>query len=246
VHSFNATFDLQFKKEFKEMKKLLFSVLAIAAISSAAQAQVSYSTTNKVQEALVGYQSKPYIVIKNIGTMATSIDWNLNTTNTVLPPNYNGIGICSLPGNCYAWDNTVRNYPLGVGDSVTIEPIVSVPATAVLGTPAIVKVDVVNGGASQELTFTINPVSWPASVSNVAVNNIKIVPNPALNNATVVGNYSSVELYNVMGQRVIAPMTNTANATILNVEQLPAGIYIVKAFSSNGVVAGTSTLSVQH
>ncbi|MFM2388209.1 MAG: Secretion system C-terminal sorting domain [Bacteroidota bacterium] len=227
------------------MKKLLFSVLAIAAIGTV-QAQVTFSTTNKTIDALVGTQSKPYIVVKNTGTMATSIDWNLNTTNTVLPANYTGVGICSLPGSCYAWDNTVRTYPIAAGDSMFIEPIVSVPMSAAVGTPAVVKVDIVSNTGNQELTFTINPVIWPTSISNVAANNIKVVPNPALNNATVVGTYTSVELYNVMGQRVISPMTNTANATILNVEQLPAGIYIVKAFSSNGVVAGTSTLSVQH
>ena len=64
---------------------------------------------------------------------------------------------------------------------------------------------------------------------------VKVWPNPVRDNLTVEGeNVCRVELYDAVGHRVLVHPSVTDSRNIISVSHLPAGIYVLKAYRTDG------------
>jgi hypothetical protein len=85
-------------------------------------------------------------------------------------------------------------------------------------------------------------------IKNVSATSLKIFPNPVKNIFTVSGLENagnlSFEVYDMKGSAVKSEVKAATNTTIdISIENLPQGIYVLKAFDKDGQIAGTSRLS---
>jgi hypothetical protein len=85
-------------------------------------------------------------------------------------------------------------------------------------------------------------------IKNVSATALKIFPNPVKNIFTVSGLENagnlSFEVYDMKGSAVKSEVKAATNTTIdISIENLPQGIYVLKAFDKDGQIAGTSRLS---
>ncbi|MBK9456407.1 MAG: T9SS type A sorting domain-containing protein [Bacteroidetes bacterium] len=78
----------------------------------------------------------------------------------------------------------------------------------------------------------------PCREGEVMENGVNIYPNPATTNITIEidnNETNSVILFDALGQ-VIDIISTNKNNTIFDVENLPAGIYIVKIKNGNSII----------
>jgi len=76
-----------------------------------------------------------------------------------------------------------------------------------------------------------NPTCKPLSISPVGANErISIYPNPAISNLTISAplTITSIEIVNVLGQRVLVKNECNIDKMEININYLPAGVYVVK------------------
>lgn len=88
------------------------------------------------------------------------------------------------------------------------------------------------GKSSENIRYTYNYGEPAASVNNFRLQNLKVFPNPAtsmLNIDDSTFNLKSVEVYNVIGKRVLSSAKNQ-----INIEGLVNGVYFVKIESIDG------------
>jgi Secretion system C-terminal sorting domain len=142
-----------------------------------------------------------------------------------LPPSYGcGIGDTAIIGlpNCETPDAKWYTYNMVLIDSgsqIKVKPVAN-------GTKYICGIDMCN-----TMVFdTVEVRWWPLAISNeqLAMNNLKVYPNPATD-AIQVSNVAGdkVGLYNTVGQ-LVAEQKVMQNKAELQVAHLPKGLYVVK------------------
>jgi hypothetical protein len=66
---------------------------------------------------------------------------------------------------------------------------------------------------------------------DISVNNFEIAPNPAKKNITISSNFKkikSVEIFNILGQRVLNLTFSPTKSKQINITPLYSGMYLVK------------------
>jgi len=83
-------------------------------------------------------------------------------------------------------------------------------------------------GGCRSNALTVNVTVTPLSTQSFSMSQLQYHPNPVVNvfNLKYVQNITGVEVYNMMGQRVLGVQPN-ATVTAVNMEQLPTGTYMV-------------------
>jgi hypothetical protein len=91
---------------------------------------------------------------------------------------------------------------------------------------------------SQEPTFNANNQTLSVEENNVVNSAIAIFPNPATSSITIMTESAidSLEVFNVIGQKVISLFSNT-NQISLSLENLPSGTFILKVKSNNLLIS---------
>ncbi len=75
----------------------------------------------------------------------------------------------------------------------------------------------------------------PNTVTKIE-NDFKIYPNPSENQIVIKSKgVKKVEIYTEIGKRIFVPGLITTNSAILNIEDLPEGIYFIKIYTFSGV-----------
>lgn len=140
--------------------------------------------------------------------------------------------INQAPNYTYAWD---------FGDGNTSTQTSPVHTYAAAG-DYLVTMDVSNGCTDTSVTLMIK-VDFTLGTVTVTKNNIdmKLYPNPAQDqlNLELVGDniyFRNIALYNVIGQKVVEVHTSKTVTEKVNINQLPAGMYILKAETDKGTV----------
>lgn len=90
--------------------------------------------------------------------------------------------------------------------------------------------------STQTFNITIDYV-LSSGLKNIAFDNmLSVYPNPASKQVTVKHSekLEKVELFNAVGQKVLAQHMEGLNKTSLNVESLPKGLYFITIYGSNG------------
>lgn len=116
------------------------------------------------------------------------------------------------------------------------EELVAIDATAELEDGEIYYVSqTVAGCESEPLAIT---VSENLSTASFSIADLKVYPNPANNVVTIAGKQviESIELSNMLGQKVLSQKVNADNAQV-NVSALAAGTYILNVYGTNGAAA---------
>ena len=86
----------------------------------------------------------------------------------------------------------------------------------------------------QELTFHVHFLHVGLAERNGA-DGLRVWPNPVRDNLTVEGeNVCRLELYNAVGGQVLANPSVTGSRSTLSVSQLPSGVYVLKAYRTDG------------
>lgn len=84
-------------------------------------------------------------------------------------------------------------------------------------------------------------------INNATAQVVRIMPNPANNNVFIDMNTTekaTVTIYNITGQAAMQQVFNAGNLLQLNIETLPAGLYLVQV--QTGATTSVARLQVQH
>ncbi len=158
------------------------------------------------------------------------------------------INICDIV-NCYSFAYVVRTFSLAAGDTGTMRLDIDPHGVSGPGQVSLlmwVEGDSANGKVKNP-TWNVD-LTAITGISKVAATTLKIFPNPVKNLFTVSGLDNagdlSFEVFDMKGSAVKSEVKSATNTAIeISIENLPHGIYVLKAFDKDGNLAGTSRLS---
>ncbi|RQO32249.1 hypothetical protein DBR32_01165 [Taibaiella sp. KBW10] len=137
--------------------------------------------------------------------------------------------------------NNTYTYAWNFGDGGTSTQMTPTHVYAAAG-DYLVSMDISNGCTDTTVTLPIR-VDFTLGTVTVSKNNInmKLYPNPAQDqlNLELIGDhifFRNIIVYNVIGQKVLDQKTNKTTAEKISTQQLPAGMYILKAETDKGMV----------
>lgn len=84
-----------------------------------------------------------------------------------------------------------------------------------------------------ELKFDLSVCKSLSVTTNYLPNTFKIFPNPAKNSITLDVEFDTIEIYNLLGNRVLKKQ----KTKFLNIKDLKSGIYFIKAYQGNRVIS---------
>lgn len=183
-----------------------------------------------------------YIVggLSGICTGSNSIVLNVNTSPTVTAA-YSPSPACIGQAPNFSLTGTgAVNYSWTIGpQTFTNNPqVISTPTTSGIY-PFVVTGQAINGCNSATVQILVTVTNCAVGIENNSVNIIEtsVFPNPFTNELKVSGLNGNVEIFNTLGQVVITASVNESET--INTATLPKGIYIVKAYNSEGIVTKT-------
>jgi len=218
------------------MKKIITSVvlLLIAKYSFAQFTNVKdtvFSTMSIKSEKTI------WDTLFNFGSTAIPFTWNLSTS-TIIAPGHSGISICSFPGACYAFDNTVHSEIANPSSSLTLALTWKIDSTAAIGSTSYVVLNTnINGG--KDLVRKITVVGNPLSTEVLNFQSIKIYPMPFADILNVeIPNIKSskIEIVNISGLVVNTTPTLGNEKTELSISNLSSGLYFLNIFDAENKI----------
>ncbi|RQO32250.1 hypothetical protein DBR32_01170 [Taibaiella sp. KBW10] len=137
--------------------------------------------------------------------------------------------------------NSTYTYTWNFGDGGTSNQMTPTHVYTTAG-DYLVSMFISNGCTDTTVTLPIR-VDFTLGTVTVSKNNInmKLYPNPAQDqlNLELIGDhifFRNIIVYNVIGQKVLDQKTNKTTAEKISTQQLPAGMYILKAETDKGMV----------
>lgn len=172
----------------------------------------------------------------NLGTTAIPIQWNVGTS-TFIAPGHSGVSVCSFPGACYIFDNTVHNVTVNPSSALTFLLSWEVDATAAIGSTSYVIFNTnINGG--KDLVWEITVVG-PSSTEELNIQSIKVYPLPfadILNVEIPDIKSSKIEIVNISGLVVNTTPTFGNQNTELSINNLSSGLYFLNIFDAENKI----------
>jgi hypothetical protein len=232
------------------MKKALLAMAAILFLAAPSFSQtdfillpndsISLTQTVAANDILEGFMK-----VKNISNSTKTIKWICSDKTG---PHDWEVNICDIV-NCYSFGYVVRSFNLAAGDTGTMRLDVDPHGASGAGFVSLlmwVDGDSANGKVKTP-TWNVD-INALTGIKNVSATSLKIFPNPVKNIFTVSGLENagnlSFEVYDMKGSAVKSEVKAATNTTIdISIENLPQGIYVLKAFDKDGQIAGTSRLS---
>ncbi len=232
------------------MKKALLAMAAVLFCAAPCFSQTDFillpsDSVSLTQTVAANDLLEGFIKVKNISNSSKSINWIC--TDKSGPHDWE-TNICDIV-NCYSFAYVVRTFNLAAGDTGTMR--LDIDPHGISGTGFVSLLMWVDGdsanGKVKTPTWTVD-INALTGISKLSATTLKIFPNPVKNTFTVTGLENagdlSFEVYDMKGGAVKSEVKAVTNSSIdISIENLPHGIYVLKAFDKEGNIAGTSRLS---
>jgi hypothetical protein len=235
------------------MKKFLLALLSLG--SAAAVNAQSFTTQADTIYATVtgGVDANIYNKITNNTSAPFPVNWKYVSDN--LPSNWKTspsvFGVCDNY-NCYNNNlvfsgavHTSNNYNPGVSGDFHLQ--LNIAGSASSGSYYLT-LNLDGGGSSKNITFVLN--KFPTAINNVSAKNteVSLYPNPA--HGTLNVNFDddagvkNIAVYNLIGKEVANYKVNGSSAQ-LDIDNIPAGIYLLRLLDAQGHVLATRKFTHQ-
>lgn len=232
------------------MTKALLTMAAILLLAAPVFSQTDFillpSDTLQITQAVpAGDLLEAFMKVKNTSNSTKTIKW-IGVERT--GPRDWETNICDIV-NCYSFGYVVRTFSLAAGDTGTMR--LDIDPHGVSGTGSVSLLMWVDGdsanGKVKNPAFNVD-VTAITGINNLSNTSLKIFPNPVKNVFTVSGLENagnlSFEVFDMKGSAVKSEVKSATTTTIeISIENLPHGIYVLKAFDKDGNLAGTSRIS---
>lgn len=237
------------------MKKFLLALFCLG--TAAATNAQSFTTQSDTVYATVngGIDANIYNKITNTSGAPFAITWKRIADN--FPTSWKNspsvFGVCDNY-NCYnntlvfnGSSHTSNNYNPGVAGDFHLQ--LNIDGSAVSGSYYLT-INLDGGGTSKNITFVVN--KFATGINNVSGKNadISLYPNPARNTLNVSfddqSGVSTIAVYNLIGKEVSAYRVNNGSSNVqLDIDNIPAGIYLLRMLDAQGHVLATRKFTHQ-
>jgi hypothetical protein len=157
------------------------------------------------------------------GNQSISLTWDVAGTNTDAQINATNVDISYSVDGCVSFPYILaKNIPNNGSTNITIPNIATVKGRIRVKASNNIFFDVNNG------LIKVNPITYPASISDNMLSNVNIFPNPAQDLLAIdgiIGNYD-ISITNAIGKEVLN--VKGSAQTKLDIKNLANGIYFVK------------------
>ena len=230
-----------------------FILVAVVFLSLSANAQL-FVTQYDTVKASVSYSTSLVNAITNISTdpthKAIQLQWKIVATD--FPANWRG-GNLSISDNQYAYTNVAgllwngtsgSTITSGSYDSAVIDDFhMQLDLTLADAGTHYLTVNIKDTtGYNKNVVFVVTKSYLSVPVAAKSVDEVTIYPNPARNVVNVVFNENagvkSAAVYNLIG-KVEKTYLVSANSAMLDLENVPAGIYFIRLMDAHGNVVAT-------
>lgn len=239
------------------MKKFILGVLVVLGIGSQNTASAQSFTIDKdtVKGVASDNGAKLISTINNNTPGSIKVDWKVISHNIPAAPSAwnTEFGLCDNQ-YCYVSGilsgSTQTSLDIAAGGNmhmyISYGPGI---ASATTFGPYYVTAEVSQGSTKDTVTFIVN--KWATSVNNVATrsaDNVVLYPNPVRDDLNIVftgmNEVKSLGIYNLIGKQVSAYKVNGTSASV-NVESMPAGIYMLRLMDGQGRVVAVRKFNKQ-
>ena len=239
------------------MKKFILSLSIILGLAAANEANAQSFTLDKdtVKGVVSDYGGKIISTINNNTPGPIKVDWKVISHNIPAAPSVwnTDFGLCD---NQYCYVSGILSgstqTSLDIAAGGNMHMYISYPYTVASATtfgPYYVTAEVSQGSTKDTVTFMFN--KWTTSVNNVATksaDNVVLYPNPVRDDLNIVftgmNEVKSLGIYNLIGKQVSAYKVNGTSASV-NVESMPAGIYMLRLMDGQGRVVAVRKFNKQ-
>ena len=235
------------------MKKILLIISCLTGLlfSNAMIAQ-TFTTTADTINITVASHGAFHNDITNLTTKRINIRWSMISND--FPSDWlAALGVCDAQ-SCYpdlgphtTDDSSYFPNQPGLFDIQFVSFINAVPGTHYI-TFALRDMTSI-GGSSKNITFIVN--KFPTSVTNTAKSSdeVTLYPNPARKELNVLFNAEAdvrmISVYNMIGKSVSVYKLSSNSSAMLDIENLPQGIYFIRLIDGQGQVVATRKFTHQ-
>ncbi|MFN4246380.1 MAG: T9SS type A sorting domain-containing protein [Flavipsychrobacter sp.] len=239
------------------MKKFILGLLVILGVGAQSTASAQSFTIDKdtVKGVVSDNGAKVTCNITNATPGAIKIDWKVISHNIPASPSpwNEAFGLCD---NQYCYISGILSgstqTTLDIAAGSTMHMYISYTnaiASATTFGPYYVTAELSQGSTKDTVTYILN--KWSTSVNNVAsksADNVVLYPNPVRDDLNIVfagmNEVKSLGIYNLIGKQVSAYKVNGTSASV-NVESMPAGIYMLRLMDGQGRVVAVRKFNKQ-
>ncbi len=228
------------------MRKTYFAFLTFCTISASAQ-MVTFAPNDTVNTTLAipgaTDQIEATMTVTNPASTTKNIRWTLMEAN--LQSGWTDLQICD-PQHCWVEDTvgSSHSFNLTAGGSGLFKTDF---ITNCIAGPAKIRMKTWETADSantvQYITFIFDLSGCATSVSDFKTENIRFYPNPVKEELKIIGvsglRNLRADVYNVIGSKVLSKSfeNNGTTETEIGAEGLDQGVYFVKLFSNNKLIA---------
>lgn len=218
------------------MFKTLLSTFIILFSIQFSFGQLSVSTNSMSVNLEEGVDTELTFYITNGSTEAKSVKW-IRTVD--LPESWITF-VCDTE-QCYLPTTDEAVFVMQPGEEAPLK-VTFRATTLTSGSLDLNIFDVDNTSDEQNVTFNVE--SFPVSLTDVEVENIKIYPNPASDYIKISNpeGIETMELYNLIGKKVRTFNVGSSNSTF-NISSLPKGMYLIRLLDSDNDILTTKRIS---
>jgi hypothetical protein len=245
------------------MRKILLYLLGVLSIFSPALIKAQSFTFNKdTVTAPVSTSATVYNNITIPGSSPVTVKWHVIASD--FPADWltpTAFGICDGSqcrnnlGDTLLWNAATSSgpvyqctYPGGAIGTFDLTPDLTAATSTGCHYVSVLVNEAVPLGDSKVITFVICKSGLNVPGISGAENNMILYPNPASNEINVVydvnAGVKNMAVYSIIG-KVMSVYKVTGNSANLNIENIPSGVYFVRAFNSNGNVVATRKFTKQ-
>jgi hypothetical protein len=223
------------------MRKIILSICTLICGLEAS----SQITTKDSVSGIIPINATGYVLdtLFNTGTSDVSVEW-LVSPSSVVASGHSPVGICFLPGACYAFDNSVRNDVVTKGTASLYQLDWKIEPTAVQGSTSYVVVTTdISGG--KDIVFKV-VAGAPLSITELENSKVNVYPLPAndvLNIEMPNINASKLEIVNLSGASVLSLNNLNSNPTKVNIQDLSAGLYFLNIYNAENKIIARKKIS---
>ena len=215
------------------MKKLVLSAfLVILCMFAIAQKRYVISPSHTLSDkAEFGTYTNFKIYQENISQDTLILKWKLISDDLLKGWDYSS---CAF-GTCYVFipDTLCTMTPIPPGESGFLSITVDPKDIKGIGKARLYVYDILNSSVTDTITFIINAENANAVQDYSLSDALKIYPNPATETLDIeidqlYSNQVSIEIVNLLGKRVYYSSFSSTGRNTINIQSLPAGIYLVR------------------
>ncbi len=219
------------------MQKALLFIISILLSTQIMWGQLTLSQTSFTEDIEIGQDVEFTTYLTN----ASDSDLNLRWTSTPNVPNGWINFVCDTE-QCYPPGVETADFPIAAGATVPIK-VTFRASTQEQGNMGLRIFEIDDPNNKVDANFVMNGV-MTSNTDDLALENIKIYPNPASNYIKLSNSYDieRLEIFNVIGRKVKS-FHDLAEGTLHDISDLARGIYLVRMIDRNNDILITKRIS---